>query len=150
MQAVRFRSAFCAAAVCAEVPAFRRMCPGGEKPTGAAAHSKKEKRKAAFQGILREARGTSKRGQRTHRHEKTPNQKERSRSAAGPLFHAKKARGNGYPRKAAVYTAMTSCRVGMSWLVVIQVSCRARSARVPKSAGSTIAIFLWRTGSVTM
>ena len=43
-----------------------------------------------------------------------------------------------YPRKAAVYTATTSPRVGVIWLVDMQVSCSASSASAAKSAGSTL------------
>ena len=43
-----------------------------------------------------------------------------------------------YPRKAAVYTATTSSRVGVIWLVDMQVSCSASSASAAKSVGSTL------------
>ena len=43
-----------------------------------------------------------------------------------------------HPRKAAVYTATTSSRVGVIWLVDMQVSCSASSASAAKSAGSTL------------
>ena len=43
-----------------------------------------------------------------------------------------------HPRNAAVYTATTSSRVGVIWLVDMQVSCSASSASSAKSAGSTL------------
>ena len=43
-----------------------------------------------------------------------------------------------HPRNAAVYTATTSSRVGVIWLVDMQVSCSASSASAAKSAGSTL------------
>lgn len=43
-----------------------------------------------------------------------------------------------HPRNAAVYTATTSSRVGVIWLVDMQVSCSASSASAAKSVGSTL------------